>query len=723
METVWNFYIEGVRCSNCVQKLELLEKEHVGLSHTRFNRAKNVFTTSTDPSINPKNVIDWIEAKGFKAYFIEDISVTDVKLQKIQREWLTRLAVTFFFAGNLMMFTIALYLGASGEWLKVFHWICGILYLPILLYSAIPFYQSAWGALKNRRFSADLAIVIAFIWGSILSYFNLFRGNHEFYFDSTASFIFLILIARYFLFKAQNSIESQLNPSLLFKDNPLFEITTDNQKNYVFYHQIKTDDLIELKKGQTLPVDLKLLSDHALIDSSIFSGESYPQNYKKGDLLKSGTILLSPQISGMAIGTFEQSDLYQIFENVIQNRHQKTFAHTKSEVYSQYLLTTVSLLSCVVLFYFGFQNQWGEGFKRALALFTIACPCSLALGIPLASVMALKRALEEGLFVKTPLFFEKLAEIKGVLFDKTGTLTMGQMEFHSWDPPHPDKKYLSILLSMEQISSHPIARSLTRYLESQDILPTSLISCKEILGVGVEAHAFFQKTLGDEIREEFFYLKSLQNSDHPNLTGFEFFQNDKSILKAYFKDPVRPESRFVIEWFNKNNLPLFLLSGDRKEVVADIANDLKLIPKNCFGSLNPQGKSDFIRSIQSNNHSYLMIGDGHNDALALSTANTSIAVHGAAETSLKAADAYVQKGNLLKVIEAFRLGVFYRRLVKQNIGLSLIYNFIAGTLAILGFVNPLVAAILMPLNSLIVIGATAMAPLPKQNHLEITRNA
>ncbi len=716
MGSVWTFYIDGVRCSSCVHKLEQLSFEHHELTNTRYNSSKNILTTTASPTINPKTVIEWIEAKGFKAFFVEDSQFTENKHQDVQRTWLMRLAITFFFASNLMMFTIALYLGASDEWMRLFRWICGFLYLPILFYSAIPFYQNAWSALKDRRFSADLAIVIAFLWGSALSYFNLFRDNQEFYFDSTASFIFLILLARYFLYRAQNSIESQLNPSLLFKSDPLFEITKEDKKSLALYHQINKNDFVKIQKGQTLPVDIELLSEHALIDSSLFSGESFPQNFHKGEILKSGTILLSPQVSGLASGTFEESELFQIFEKVIQNRNQKTRAHTKAEIYSQYLLVTVSIISLALLFFFGLQNQWPEGFRRALALFTIACPCSLALGIPLASVMSLKRAMELGLFIKTPLFFEKLNTINGVLFDKTGTLTSGQMEFQLWDPPIQNKKYLSIILSMEKQSSHPIAKSMTRFLESQNIPCTQLDQIHETPGVGIEATMEATNEYNESHQTEYYSIRSLQHSDHANFTGFELHHNSKPILRAYFKDPLREESRIIVSWLQKQKLPIYLLSGDRKEVVYDIAHDLNLASENCFGGLSPQAKSEFIKSLQKSNSTYLMIGDGHNDALALSTANASIAVHGAAETSLNAADVYVQKGNLMKIIEVFRLRQFYNRLIKQNIGLSLIYNTIAGLMAILGFINPLTAAILMPINSLVVISATAMASLPNQKN-------
>lgn len=701
----WNFYVEGVRCSKCVQKLENLEQEHSELSEAQFNKSKNLLTTKSTDQITPQNIIQWIEAKGYKAYFVENFQQAEEKRLQTQRQWLIRLAVTFFFASNIMMFSFALYLGASDEWVDLFHWLCGILFIPILTYSATPFYKNAWNSLKEKQFSADLAIVIAFTWGSLFNYFNLWRGSSEFYFDSTAAFIFLILLARYYLHRAQNSIEMDLNPSLLFKTNPFFKVVKNNQTHEMLYHKISAGDIITIVKGQTIPTDIKLDSPFALVDASLYSGESYPQTFRQNQTIKAGMVAISDSITGVALNHFNQSELYEIFENVIRNRHQKTKAHSRAEKYSQYLLTTVSFLSLATLIFFGVQAQWAEGFQRALALFTIACPCSLALGVPLASIMTLKRSMEIGLFSKTPLFFERLPEVDTIVFDKTGTLTKGAMEFHSWEPEMPDSNLLSLLLSMEMNSKHPLAKSLTRYLFSLNVSPIPLDEIVETPGVGVSAI----------YKQNYYCIRSIQNPIYKNLTGFELTCNSEVVLTAYFKDQVKPEAKLIVSKLQKLNFSIFLLSGDRSDVVYEIAKELNLNPENCIASLSPQEKSDYIDQLQTiKNKKCLMIGDGHNDALALSKAFTSIAVQGSTETSLKAADTYAQNGNLMQVFNALKLSRFYQFLIKQNIGLSLGYNFIAGCMALLGLVNPLVAAILMPINSIFVISATALAQPPKK---------
>jgi len=697
----WNFYIDGVRCSKCVQKLESMKLQHSELEEIRFNKTHNLLTLKSPKNITPEVIIKWIQEKGYQASFVENPAQVNKRLRLTQNSWLTRLAVTFFFTSNLMMFSLSLYFGAASDLKNLFSILCGVLYLPILLYSAIPFYQSAWQSIRSKQFSADLAIVVAFLWGSFLSYFNLFRGNSDFYFDSTASFIFLILLVRFFLYKAQNKIESDLNPSLLFKTSPLFEICRDPISMTKLYHEIEVNDLICMKQNQTIPVDLELQSQQAFVDTSIYSGESLPQLFQRGQTIKAGMVALSNDLKGLATGTFLQSELHQIFEGIFLHRNEKTKSHGKAEIYSQYLLQTVSALSLCLLFFFGFQSEWSEGFRRALALFTIACPCSLALSIPLASVITLKRAMESGLFVKTPLYFEKLQQLKGVIFDKTGTLTLGQMKFHSWDPPQPNLEYLRILLAMEQTSLHPLAKSLTRFLEEQAIQPIKLVHVNETLGVGIQA----------TYQGQDYSISSIKNTVHSGLTGFEFSKGNETLFKAYFKDTLRNEALSLINTLKKMNLEIHILSGDRPDVVEALTKELNLDSQLAHAMLSPIEKANYIKKLQSPliNNVYLMVGDGHNDALALSHADASLAITGCAETSLRATDAYAQKGGLLQITNSLKLSQFYHRLIKQNLGLSLTYNLIAGSMAIAGYIDPLMAAILMPLNSFVVIGATVFA--------------
>lgn len=692
----WTFFIEGVKCSNCVQKLESLPGDHEVLKIARFDKGKSTLTLELlGKDISPEEVIRWINKKGYQAYYIIEKSDVNKRLIQENRAWLLRLAVTFFFASNIMMFSIAIYAGADQKWKGLFSQLSGLLFLPVLTYSALPFFKSSLQSLKQGKFSADVAIAIAFGWGSVLSYYNLIRGDDAFYFDSSASFLFLILFARYILYKTQKGIESELNPSLLFKNNPFYDIQRGNENLRVTFDQITEGDLVQVLQGQMIPVDGILKTHRGEIDTSIFSGESLPQSIFEQAKLKAGMLVRSPNLSILTTESFQNSELYKLFEGVLKNRQVKTKAHTRAEIYSQRLLTFVSVGSVILLFWFGLRGDWNEGFFRALALFTIACPCALALAIPLASITVLKRAASLGIIAKTPLLFEKLQDVDTIVFDKTGTLTEGYLDFAGWSKEKPSLDILKIILSLEEKAHHPLAKSITKILREQGVQPVAVESWVEVAGEGVSA-----KIEGDQ-----YQIKRLDHiSKDPTQTGFTVFKNDQSIISLYFKDQLRSDACSTIQWLSENHYQVKIFSGDRKAVVESIAIELGVPPTACFAEMTPVEKSEKLK-----NTKVLMIGDGHNDSLALSSAYASLAISGSAETSLQAADAYSQQTGLAGLPTLFMLSEFYQKLINQNILLSLTYNTIAGLLAIFGYVNPLMAAVLMPINSLVVISATSLA--------------
>jgi Cu2+-exporting ATPase/Cu+-exporting ATPase len=692
----WTFFIEGIRCSKCVQKLESLGVEHQTIKYSRFDQGKSTLTLGiVSEEISPEDVVGWIGKKGYRSYYIiENIEVKNRLIQE-NRAWLLRLAVTFFFASNIMLFSIAIYAGADREWEHLFSLISGAMFIPVFIYSALPFYKNSYQSLREGKFSADVAITIAFAWGSILSYFNLLRGNQIFYFDSSASFLFLILFARYVLYRSQKSIESELNPSLLFKNNPFYQVERAGVNHKVQFDQIVKGDRVEVLPTQMIPVDGKLETQNCEIDTSIFSGESLPQCLYRGASVKAGMLVQAEKLDLLTTSSFQDSELYKLFEGVLKNRQVKTKAQTSAEVYSQRLLTVVSVGSMALLFWFGLKDDWHEGFFRALALFTIACPCALALAIPLASITILKRAASLGIIAKTPLLFEKLQNVDTIVFDKTGTLTEGYLDFAGWSTQRPTDDVLKIILALEEKSQHPLAKSISKILNEQGLAPAPLDSWTEQVGEGVCGK------LGSHVYR-------IAKLDHfpsdPTYTGFTFYKDGQALTSIYFRDKLRRESKVVIDWLTRNNLKVEIFSGDRRSVVESVAQDLNLEPRNCFSEMNPNEKSEKLKGMKS-----LMIGDGHNDSLALSSAYTSLAISGSAETSLQAADAYCQQAGLAGLPTLFLLSAFYKKLVNQNIFLSLAYNTIAGLLAIFGYVNPLMAAVLMPINSLVVISATAMA--------------
>jgi Cu2+-exporting ATPase/Cu+-exporting ATPase len=701
-----SLYIEGVKCSKCIQKLETLplRRGMENVLSSRYDQGSAVLKLEVRTNSESSSLQSWvseIQSLGFKATPVFTNNEIEEKQKLENRNWLLRLGITFFIAGNIMIFSASIYTGAVNEWKSFFAFLSGILFLPILTYSATPFFKQALQSLKDHTFSADVAIAIALSWGALLSYVNLFRGNDNFYFDSTASFIFLILLSRYALLRMQNRFHSDLHPDTLFSSDPFYKNDRTSSTHQLHFKDLKASDRFTIKADQVVPTHCLLLSECTEVDTSMYNGESLPKLFKRGETLKAGMTNISQEIQVQAICPFAESELALLFNKIMQGKSEKTRAIVKAEKSTSLLLGVVSALTLLVLAYFGWHQQWNTGFQRALALFTIACPCALSFAIPLASFTAMKRSLEQGLFVKSPTFFEKINEIKKIYFDKTGTLTEGVLSFSNWLPSEPSKEIQAVIYSLEAESTHPLAKSICKHLKSslepsfQTALPVALPveNRSETPGSGISGI----------INGITYEIRALVNPTS-SAAGFSLYKNSAFVTSALFTDHIKKDTQNVLSYLKKLNFSIGVLSGDHEQSVAKTTQALGIDKDLCFSSLNPEEKALKVTEEKS-----LMVGDGHNDALALSKAYVSIAVNGSAWTSLSAADSYASTGGVDALPLAFKMSQFYRRLIKQNITLSLTYNIAAGLAAILGFINPLTAAVLMPINSIIVISFTALA--------------
>lgn len=687
------FFIDGVRCSKCVAKLEGMATDHPELALSQFNWSNSMLTLKSKDhqDVSPEVINSWIKDLGYKSEWVDESSDIEEQQRLENRRDLTRLAVTFFLGGNLMMFAAAIYTGAASPWLEIFSWLSGVFFIPVAIYSARPFIEEGWRSFKQKRFSADAALSVAFIWGTTASYVHLFQGKTEFYFDSSASFVFLILLVRYILKQIQKQVHRSLNPSLLFRHSPFYSVKNNPKK--VNYSDLRNGQIVILDENQALPAAGHLVSESADFNTAWWTGESLPHLYRAGEMLPAGSAAIQPGTQVKLSESFQDSDLNRLFKQMQVNVTVKTQAHSRSEVYSQRLLITVSLIAMAVLAYFILTGNWSEGFRRSLALITVACPCALAFAIPLASLTALKRGIQAGFIVKSPLFFEKLLTVKRIIFDKTGTLTLGRPEILEFVPRKPTSEELSILLGLEKSSDHPFAKSLRATYST--ISPVELSDLKVEIGHGISGTYLSHK----------YEILPLQSKDIPaHISGFSFLCDGQLVFEVHFTDPLRPEVGLLLDKLSRR-FKIEVLSGDRPEAVKYIIEKIGL-PLNYRvkyrGFVKPESKSSEVTLEPT-----LMVGDGHNDALALSQATASLAIHGGAPTSLLAADSYSTREGLESLPLAFELAHYYQRLVKQNLSLSLIYNFIAGSAAILGFIDPLAAAVLMPINSLFVITLTA----------------
>jgi heavy metal translocating P-type ATPase len=692
------FYLEGVHCVACLWLIEKIPELIPELVSSQLNMSKSVVTVTGIKDIKFSKVAKLLEQLGYRPHPIMESEDIDY-LNKIEdRKMMIKIAIAFACAGNVMLLSSSIYTGAEGVFKEYFRVTSFIVSLPVVLFSAIPFYKTAFSALRNRKVSIDIPIVFAIILVMVSGAFNLITGSDHIYFDSITVLIFLLLFARFLLKKAAQKGLSASEISNFFSNQVANKLNINNEIESVHAKFLNKLDKIVVRSGENIPADGIITEGSSTVNNSLLSGESLPVKVNKGDYVYSGTINIDSSLTIQVMNNIEDSRLGKILKNVEAGWNQKADIVTFADVVAKYFIITVLTLATITLLYFGLMQNWETGFVRALTLIIITCPCALGLTTPLALTLTLSRLAKNGIIVKNEKVIEKLTKAKQVFLDKTGTLTYGTFQIIDWKTIEKTDNIENIIYSLESRSEHPIAKAISEYIiknKSSQKLQIEIVpfnSFNEIPGVGVEGY----------FNNQFFQIKSTTGLNDKAVTSVGVYLNNKLIHNILLKDQLRDGAKQAIDKIKSFNMEPFILSGDNSSTVQETASSLNISPKNALSSVSPERKNDFISQYSQG----VMIGDGANDAIALSKAYVGIAVHGSVDISLRAADIYISKSGVNHITELFEAVFSTMAVIKRNLKFSLIYNIIGATLAVTGHITPLLAAVLMPLSSLTILIST-----------------
>lgn len=686
---IYLFFVEGLQCSSCVHLLEKLPEWHQGIRRARISFAESELSVEGERWLTPGDVGALVEALGYPCRPLRPTDGRDDLHRREDRDLLARLGVAGFCAGNLMLTTIPIYAGVGEPWRTGFHWLAFALFLPVLFYSAVPFYRGAWRALKTGRLHVDLPLTLAMWAGFALSTAAIWRGSDQHYFDSTAGFLFLILVSRWLLKKHQRQAlrgleaEDSLLPTVVRAETS--EGIVDRPAA-----SLKGGEILVVHDGETLPVDGRLLSDRAVIDSSLMTGEAVPRTYTAGMTVLAGEKNLHGMIRLEAAFAQKESRLQSVLRTIRRQSLQESQTLSAFDRAARILLVTVFSLALLFPLAAPFLGlEWGEALRRSLALIVIACPCALAFGAPLAAALALAEARKKGILVKNADVFERLPAIRDIVFDKTGTLTKGRLKLAWQNPPEIPRHWKEVVLGLEMQSRHPIAFAF-REAWSEDVKPSEAlrdvheIAGSRVFGIFDGRMMCLRRSSADPLR-----LKVALEKDDVGIAEFEFVDELRDGIEKSVQD-LQEQCR------------LHLLSGDTELRAQALGRRLGFSVARIRGGQSPEMKAEYVATLPS----AVMIGDGGNDALALSRAAVGIASSGAMDLALRSASVYFLRPGLESLIELRRIALKMKTVNRRNLSFALAYNLAAGSAALCGWVNPLVAALLMPVSSMLIVLST-----------------
>ena len=698
--------IEGIHCSACVWLNEKVLHRKEGIVEATINYTNNKAKVVWDPDIvKLSEIVDTIRSIGYNAYPY-DPTLQEERAVKTRKSYYMRILVAVFGSMNIMWLAIAKYAGYfSGiqtEYKNILEIAEFALATPVLFYSGWIFFKGAYYGLKNRFVNMDVLVAVGATLTYLYSIYALFSGKGEVYFDSVAMIITFILVGKYLEVLSKKQAVDTIDTLMGTVPTEVTVVSEDGSKALVSVENVAVGDTIELKPGEKAVIDGTILGGEASFDESALTGESEPVFKRPGDTILSGSVCLDSTIRYRAEKEAAASLLHTIVtlleEAVTKKPHIQKLADTVSGYFS------VTILLIAIATFIGWWLSKGD-FETALivaiSVIVIACPCALGLATPMATLVGIGVAAKRNILFKEAEYLETMAKGDLLALDKTGTVTQGRPDVV--DAIYYEDFDEALLRALLHSSDHPVAKGVLRYLEKSTTdktpLPT-LTDIKSIQARGIRAQYDDTTLLGGNA------AMMRENDLACDETGEEslfFFAIDGRIVARFaLRDRLREEAAEVIAAFKRRGIRVVMLTGDRPESAKRIAEEAGI--DEVHARLLPQEKADFIAEAQSKGDVVIMAGDGINDAVALARADIAIAMGGGTDIAIDVSDVVLLDDRLSELLAAYRISRRTFRAVKENLGLSLLYNLIAVPVAVAGYVTPFIAALSMSLSSLIVVG-------------------
>ncbi|QEG20423.1 heavy metal translocating P-type ATPase [Mariniblastus fucicola] len=718
--------VEGMHCAACIWLIEKLPTILPGVVEANVHWGRRTVSVIWHrDSVALSQIAVALDNLGYRPTPVRQNS-TRQRWQRENRKHLTRIGVAAACAGNNMVISAALYLGmfshmtvGMSQLLRVASGIVGI---AALAWPGRTFLNSALASIRTRTPHMDLPIALALLVGTTAGLVNVVRGAGEIYFDSLAVLIFLLLVGRWVQFrqqsKANDSVDllQQLTPQTTRR-------LIDGEPVEVLVDLVKVDDQLQIKCGDLFPTDGRVVDSSTDVDESILTGESVAVRKMVGDPVFAGTTNVGSTVVVNVENIGQETRLGQIVDLVEQASSNRPKIVQWANQVGGYFVVAVMLLAALTLVWW-IPQQLDVAVDRSIALLIVACPCALALATPLAIAVALGRAARRRIMIKSGDVLQSLQRPGMIWLDKTGTVTDGALHVARW---HGGTDSLMEIAAIEMVCSHPVAKAIADFcldanpyclfqsdwrhliqsLRTRDIVNhpgLGVSGSVDDLDVVIGSRKLLSSLLipfsEPQRRIE---LRIIARGGSPCWVAI----NGVVVAIAELMDRVRPEATSAIDALKNRGWQVGLLSGDHQDVANRVAGRLGISPEFAIGGATPEQKLSIVES--SDYDTVVMVGDGVNDSAALAAATVGVAVKNSAEASLMAAPVYLADPGLNPILGLMSLSDSTTGTMRLNLAVSVTYNVVFASLAFLGYINPLVAAILMPISSITVVALSLTA--------------
>ena len=614
----------------------------------------------------------------------------------------------------------------------VFNWIQLLLALPVVSLCGWPFFQRGLQSFVTRKLNMfsliSIGVGAAFGYsvfatvapGLLPASFKMASGHPFVYFESAAVIISLVLLGQVLELRARSATGAAIR-GLLSLTPPTAHLVDAGEERDVNLELVKVGDKLRVKPGEKIPVDGDVTNGESTVDESMLTGEPMPVSKRRGDHVVAGTLNKSGSFVMIARKIGGDTMLAHIVRMVSEAQRSRAPIQATADVVAGYFVPcvlAVAALTFAVWAVCGPAPALALGLANAVAVLIIACPCALGLATPMSVTVAIGRGAEYGVLIRNAEALQALEKVDTVIFDKTGTLTEGQprvvelVAFSGYEP----NVVLGIAAAVERFSEHPLAEAVIDETAERMILPGDAVGFESVVGKGVKADVDGKLVLVGSVK---FLLESgidmtLANDAVARLSaggGTVIAVASGGVIAGVMgvSDPIRKEASDVVRALKARGVKTVMLTGDDKATADAVARALDI--DEARAELLPADKQAAVKALQAGGKLVAMIGDGVNDAPALSTANVGIAMGSGIDVAIESAAIVLIRSDLNGLLQAVKLSEAMMKNVRQNLFLAFFYNTVSVPIAagilfpLTGFLlNPMIASAAMSLSSVSVIG-------------------
>lgn len=739
------FDVTGMTCSACSAHVEKSVCKLEGIAAVNVNLLQNSMTVEYDEAVlKTDDIIHAVESGGYGAFpqGAKQADAASEAPRNVAAEEMhsmkKRLIASFCFLIPLFYISMGHMMGAplpavllGNENIMSFALTQLLLTTPVLIINK-KYFTVGFKALWNRAPNMDSLIALGSSASYLYSIFaiyamgwhlgrgNIMQAHHysmELYFESAAMILTLITVGKYMETRSKGKTSEAIS-KLMDLAPKMATVLRNGNETEIPVEQVIAGDIVIVRPGQSIPVDGRLLEGFSAVDESAITGESIPVEKQPGDTVIGATVNKSGYFKMEATRVGNDTTLSQIITLVEEAGASKApIAKLADKVSGVFVPVVICIAVLAAIVWLVLGQPFAFALSIGIAVLVISCPCALGLATPTAIMVGTGKGAEYGVLIKSAESLEIAHQVNAVVLDKTGTLTEGKPVVTDVLPAPGVLRnpFLRAAASLESLSEHPLAEAIVLYAKGMEIEPDAAQNLRATAGQGIEADVSGKKIFGGNLKmmqergiDLGGFAEKAETLAAEGKTPLFFAEENKLLGVLALADTLKPTSKAVVDAFHRMGVDVVMLTGDNKRTADAIAGKLGI---RAVAEVLPQDKEQEVRRLQEEGKKVAMIGDGINDAPALTRADVGIAIGAGTDVAMESADIILMKSDLMDAVTAIQLSHATIRNIKQNLFWAFFYNVLGIPLAAGVFyhalewkLNPMFAAAAMSFSSAFVVG-------------------